>query len=226
MRPAPSSATQHPLDGLLGTTALVRVIRVLAVHGGGLAVGDIGRRARLSLPSTREAIARLAEAGLVRTVGVGRSSLCTFVDEHPLGGPLRKLFGAERAEFGRLLTGMRRATEQLSPAPVALWLYGSAARGKDRPTSDLDLAAVFQTTPDPGTGDRLREALAAAVPAYASRLSLITLSIGDVVRLAREDAQFWHELARDAVVLHGVAPVDLVEQTGGAPAGVGSAGAA
>lgn len=227
MRPSAASATLHPLDYLLGTPALVRVARVLTTHGGGLALADVARRARLALPSTREAVRRLTEAGLVALVGVGRSSLCTLRGEHPMAGPLAALFAAERAQFDALLGALRAAAIGLAEPPVALWLYGSVARREDGLTSDLDLAAVL-TTPGPQNADHLRDALAASAPGHAERLSVITLTLPDIGRLASEGehgAPFWRELARDAVVLFGDAPADVLAQArrssdAGAPAGV------
>ena len=227
MRPAAASATLHPLDYLLGTPALVRVTRVLATHGGGLALADVARRARLALPSTREAVRRLTEAGLVVLVDVGRSSLCTLRGEHPMAAPLAALFAAERAQFDGLLGALRAAAAGLAEPPVALWLYGSVARREDGPTSDLDLAAVL-ATPGPERADRLRGARAAAAPAHAARLSVITLAVPDIARLAAEGEQgapFWRELARDAVVLFGDAPADLLARAGVSHPAVPPAGA-
>lgn len=212
MRPPPASATLQPLDHLLGTPALVRVCRVLATHGTGLAVPDIARRARLSLPSTREAIRRLAEAAFVDVIGVGRSSICAIRREHPMAAAVAVLFAAERAQADALLEGLRMASANLRPSPVALWLYGSVARGEDGPTSDIDLALVADGGDATGSAEALREALATSVSEHAHRVSVVALTLEDAARLAHAGAPIWRELARDAVVLAGEAPAQVLER--------------
>ena len=106
---ASSSALFRPLDHILGTPALVRVLRVLAGHGGSLGVSDIARRARLALPSTRDALRRLRESEVVSAVGAGRSMVCALRPEHPLAQALVALYGAEREQADAVLEAIRRA---------------------------------------------------------------------------------------------------------------------
>ncbi len=214
MRPASSSATLQPLDHLLGTPALVRVARVLTSHGQGLAVPDLARRARLALPSTREAVRRLAEAGFVDVIGAGRSSIYAVRSEHPMAAPVAALFASERAQADALLDALRAAAASQRPAPVALWLYGSVARGEDRPTSDIDLALLVAGDDATGPTETFRDAAATAAPAHASRISVIGMTVADAARLAREGAAIWEELAREAVVLTGDAPAAVLELAG------------
>lgn len=217
MRPPAASATLHPLDHLLGTPALVRVARVLTAHGGSLAIPDIARRARLALPSTREAVRRLAEAAVVDMIGAGRSSICAIRPDHPMAASIAALFAAERAQADALLDGLRGAAASLRPPPVALWLYGSVARGEDGPTSDIDLAVVTGADDASAPAEALREALATSVPAHAHRMSVIGFTAADAARLAHDRAPFWGELARDAVVLSGESPAGVLAHAG-APA--------
>ena len=214
MRPTPASATLQPLDHLLGTPALVRVARVLTSHERGLAIPDLARRARLALPSTREAVRRLAEAGFVDVIGAGRSSICAVRPEHPMAAPVAAIFAAERAQADALLDGLRAAAASQCPSPVALWLYGSVARGEDRPTSDIDLAFVVDGVDATAPTERFRDAAAAAVPAHATRLSIIGLTVADAARLAHGGAPIWRELALEAVVLAGDAPAAVLERAG------------
>lgn len=125
---------------------MVRVARVLADHGGSLGVSDIARRARLALPSTRTALRRLLESEVVTAVGAGRSMVCALRPEHPLAPALTVLFAAEREQADTVLGAIRYAAAALRPAPLAVWLYGSVARGEDEPTSDIDIALGERTS--------------------------------------------------------------------------------
>ena len=213
MRPTSASALYQPLDHILGSPALVRVVRVLAGHGGSLGVSDIARRARISLPSTRAALRRLVEAELVSAVGAGRSVVCALRSAHPLVPALVALFASEREQADAVLSAIRRAAAALEPAPLAVWLYGSVARGEDVPTSDIDIALV-SAEEDPTTQlYALREAVVAAIPESEHRISLIGFGPRDVRRHVKEGAEVWQAMTRDAVVLAGDDPVAVVERT-------------
>lgn len=212
MRPPVSSALYHPLDHILGSPGLVRVARVLAGHGGSLGVSDIARRAKLALPSTRAALHRLLESEVVTAVGVGRSMVCTLRPAHPLMPALVALFAAEREQATVVLDAIRRAASSLRPAPLAVWLYGSVARGVDEPSSDIDVALVSALSEPTPQADALRNAISAELHGREHRVSVIALAPGDVARLARTSATFWRELERDAVVLAGDAPDGALEQ--------------
>jgi DNA-binding transcriptional ArsR family regulator len=220
-RPSRSSLFYHPLDEILGSPALVRVARVLAAHGGILGVSDIARRAKLSLPSVRAALRRLLELEVVTAVGAGRSMVCTLRPQHPLAPALVAMFDAEREQASGVLRAIREAAETLRPAPVALWLYGSVARGEDDAASNMDLALVSTESRPAMQADALRDAISLVLPARAHRISVVALGLDDVRRLAREPTDFWRELERDAVVLAGDAPAHVHERAAhGSEAGI------
>lgn len=209
MRPVASSALYHPLDDILGSSALVRVSRVLASHGGSLAVSDIAQRAKLTLPSVRAAVRRLLALEILTSAGAGRSLLYTLRRDHPLADALVALFRAEREQADLLFRTLRESAKRMRPAPLAIWLYGSVARGEDDAASDVDIALV-SADPHPSVqADAFREAIANALPDRARRVAVAGLALKDVRRLARARGKFWRELERDAVVLFGDAPAGI-----------------
>jgi predicted nucleotidyltransferase len=212
MRPPPASVLYYPLDEILASSALVRVARVLATHGGSLAVSDIARRARLTGPSVRAALRRLLQLEVAKAVGSGRSMVFALLPEHPLTPSLVALFEAEREQARAVLHAVRVAATTLDPPPLALWLYGSVARGHDSTSSDIDLALVSAESQPTAQADALRDAIADRLPGRAHRISVVALSPSDVRRLADEGDAFWRELERDAVVLAGDAPTAVREQ--------------
>ena len=219
MRPTASSSLYHPLDEILGTPALVRVLRVLAGHGASLGVSDIARRTRLALPSTRAALRRLLEAELVTGVGAGRSMVCALRMEHPLASALTALFVTERQQADTVLDAIRIAAAELRPRPLAVWLYGSVARGEDTPVSDVDIAMVSAQPEPSAQADALREAIATTLQSRAQRVSVIAFAPADVRRLAAERAEIWTELVRDAAVLIGDDPAGVLEHVSAEEAG-------
>ena len=212
MRPSPASTLYHPLDDVLGTRALVRVLRVLATHGGSLAVADIARRAKLTLPSVRTALRRLLDLEVTTGIGAGRSMVCELRQEHPLVPVLVSLFSVEQEQATTVLGAVREAAGRLDPAPWAVWLYGSVARGEDDAASDIDIALVTAAPESGAQADALRDAVLRTRAASAERVSVITMAPADVRRAARAKTPFWDNLRRDAVVLLGDAPADVLER--------------
>lgn len=190
----------------------MRVLRVLAAHGGDLAVADIARRAHLTLPSVRAALRQLLDLGVVTGIGAGRSMVCGLRRAHPLVPHLVSLFQAEQEQAEAVLVAVRQAAGRLDPAPWAVWLYGSVARGEDDVASDIDIALVTAAKDYGAQADALRDAVSRTRAAGADRLSVITMGPADVRRAVRENAPFWDNLTRDAVVLLGDAPADVLER--------------
>jgi biotin operon repressor len=150
---------QYPLDNLLGTPAAIRTLRVFCLFGGVLSPPTIVARAGISKNAVWVTLKRLTDVGVLRTIGQGRATGYELATDHPLVETLKMLFQLERRRADAMLTAVRRAAMRLSPAPRAVWLYGSVARNEDDAISDLDLAIVTddanasasaETTPSPG----------------------------------------------------------------------------
>jgi len=209
MRPPAASALHHPLDDIFGSRAAVRVIRVLAEHGGRLGVSDIARRARLSLPSVRTALRRLLELDVVTAVAVGRSMACALSEDHPLVPALSAIYAAERKQTVDLMRGIRKAASTVHPAPLAIWLYGSVARGEDDFASDIDVAIISSRGQPTRQAERLREAIGVTLPERSNRISVVALGPADLRLMVEKRSAFWREIERDTVVLSGDAPGDV-----------------
>ena len=107
------------------------------------------------------------------------------------------------------MRSQKRAAEKLQPTPIALWVYGSAARGSDRPDSDIDVALVSYATMPSIDAEELRKRIERTASSLARRVSVIALSHHDASRMAQRRSKFWRELERDAVVLFGDSPASF-----------------
>ncbi|MEO5589281.1 MAG: winged helix-turn-helix transcriptional regulator [Gemmatimonadaceae bacterium] len=209
MRPAATSLFYHPLEEILGSRAVVRVVRVLASHGGGLSNPDIARRARLSLPSVRTALRRLIAADVVVTSGSGRATLFTLEGQHPLTPALRELYAMERRSADTFLDEIRKATARLDPTPLAAWLFGSVSRTADESGSDIDIALLSSKGKVSSQAEMLREGIIASIPFMADRISIVGFGPNDIKRMIADRSAFWRRLERDAVVLTGDDPISV-----------------
>lgn len=220
MRPpsVASSTFRHPFDLVLGSTGNVRVLRTLAMEARPLVAPEIVERTKLNHSGTLQILTSLAQSGLIEVFGSARSKRYQLRREHPLAVSLVALFDAEASRATQVLDDIRAVVNDASSAShgsvLALWLYGSVARGDDGPRSDLDLAIVFE---EESRVDASVHAIRQRIEALETRacisISVLGLSTADVRRLAGGDP-WWETLRADAVPLLGVAPDSLAERVG------------
>ncbi|HEY0478239.1 MAG TPA: nucleotidyltransferase domain-containing protein [Kofleriaceae bacterium] len=90
---------------------------------------------------------------------------------------------------------LSKLRERLVPVAglVAVYLFGSVARGEARPSSDVDLGVLYEVTP-PATLDGMGFDLAAELEAAAGRKV-------DLVVLNRASADLIHRVLRDGILV-------------------------
>lgn len=206
-RPSNQSAQRYPLTGIFGVEANVRLLRELSRHGGRLSAPDLAARAGLARASAWRALAGLEKAGIVASEGSERTRLYRLRGEHSLSAVISDLFEAEETRFASIREILRFEAYRLGA--LAVWIYGSVARGEDRPDSDLDI--VFVAGPD--EQDRAANAFREALVEPAERLGFVPsvtgLSLGDIERLSDERDPWWAGVVADATAVMGPRPDEL-----------------
>jgi predicted nucleotidyltransferase len=136
------------LNAALGSTAKVRVLRAVLP----LTSAVSGREARAlagvrSQGGAQQALAQLAQLGILREERIRGSRLYRVNGDHHLVPCIRALFEAEQRRFGLLRDLVRAALESkgLLVRVHFVVLFGGVARGEARPDSDLDLLVVTDT---------------------------------------------------------------------------------
>lgn len=206
MRTQPQSFLRQPLSAVFANAASARVLRVLAQHGGELSAPMLAQRSRLTRPSVLAALDHLAALGFVDSIGSVRQRLHRIDNRHPLAPAISALFAAEADRFDRIIEAVQAAATESGVA--AAWLYGSVARGEDRPGSDIDIAIVAST--DLATEKMaVRDALRAFEGELRFSASVVALDAADIRRLAQEGDPWWRALLAEAVPLVGPDPQTL-----------------
>jgi predicted nucleotidyltransferase len=122
-----------------------------------------------------------------------------------------RLFRKEARRPDVFLKRVRRVSKALTPVPMAVWLFGSAARLEDTAGGDIDLAVIG---PDEKTADRaataLREALVAVEAKLGVTASVLPMALSKVKHVARAEHPLWLSLRRDAIPLMGPLPDALI----------------
>jgi predicted nucleotidyltransferase len=202
----PSSALQQPLDAIFGTPAAVRVLRVLVHHGGALSPPTVAQRAEITRSGANKTLGHLADLRIVDIVGQGRYVSYQLNVRHPLSGTIAALFGAERQRVDAIFDCIRHTAEALSPKPIAVWLYGSAARGDDTMGSDFDIAVVGQEADVQMQTDAISQALLDEAERWMIQPAIIRLGTDAIRDMERDQALLWQNLKREGIPIFGVAP--------------------
>lgn len=218
MRPPKESqgALRAPLNHLLGTEANVRLLRVLSSSGKELGTAELSRRTALTYSAVSRALHGLIDAGIVVPVGAERGLRVRYRPEHPLAGALRSLFTAERERRGRILEGVRRAADSLSPPPRAVWIEGPAATDEDQTGDVLSVGLLTGSRELARVQELLRGALAEVERREDVTIEVRGRTLPDLA--ATPDAEI--AALRSALPLLGPAPstyLELPEESGKAP---------
>src|SRR5579859_3479281 len=180
MRISPQSFLRQPLSAVFANPANVRILRALVRHGGELSAPLLAELSRMTKPSVLGALECLGALGYVESVGSGRQRLHRIDDRQPLLPALAALFAAEDRRFESVIESVRAAA--VAAGATAGWLYGSVARGEDRPDSDLDVA-IFASCDAGSAKMKMREALREAEDRLRFTASVLGLGTPDILRL-------------------------------------------
>ncbi|MGZ8379129.1 MAG: MarR family transcriptional regulator [Gemmatirosa sp.] len=132
-----------PLEDVFGDRLNVTVLRLLSQMASGMSGNGLARRLGLQQSAVHKALERLVARGIVTRSDVGRAAAYTLDDRREV---VRRVvlpaFRAEARLTERLRWALQRRALALRPAPAAVVLYGSVARGDPAP-GDVDLLVVL-----------------------------------------------------------------------------------
>ncbi|MER8709030.1 nucleotidyltransferase domain-containing protein [Mesorhizobium sp. M1088] len=212
-RSTAQSALRYPLTIMLGTDASVRLLRELSRHGGLLSSPLLAARSGLARASVWSALATLEGIGIVSSEGTGRARLYRLNDRHPLATSLETLFEQEALRYSNIRAVVTEAVSAVRPNVLAAWIYGSVARGEDRPDSDLDIAVVTPSEKLESALQEIREALVTHGEELGFNPSVVGLTPQDVARLSSTGDPWWGGVEANALLVLGPRPDELATKT-------------
>jgi hypothetical protein len=145
------SSLRYPLDNVLGTPAMVRLIRVLVYDvNGAVGITEATKLAGLTPPGTRKAMESLERLGVVSRVGTGRAQKYAPKENNPYLPLLREMFSLEQRQHEELLQELRNAVG--IPEIKEAWLRDIPTE----PSHNLELIVVAETKTINWIGNELR----------------------------------------------------------------------
>ncbi len=213
VRPLKSAGARfllRPLNVVFGAPGHIAILRALAGAGRGLTGREVARAAGIAQRAAMEGLDRLEAARLVRRTPAGRAYLFELERDHRLVKrgilPLIEEEGEIRAETFRRL---RRAFEG---AVLGGCVFGSAARGEERPGSDLDVCLVVR---HPGEKDGVQARASRVLPGLRKDLgvlaSFLVLTRAELARGCREGSRFFRALVGEGERFAGRGLKDLLD---------------
>jgi predicted nucleotidyltransferase len=204
-----------PLDGVLGSITKVRLLRAIVPLTRPVALREAARLAGVSVAAAQAALQDLADLQIVERREATAQHLYRFNREHALAPPIEQLFGAEHGRRQAIIDSLAKKLRSKPARGVrSAAIFGSAARGDDRPGSDLDVLIIVR---DVQSERQVQEAMADLGPVLERtqglRLSPMILTIDELLRRARGGDPFVSEVVKDGMSVLGPSVESLLRQT-------------
>jgi predicted nucleotidyltransferase len=210
-RQPPAGPLRAPLSYALGTPAKVALLRLLAPRGDPVSQREAARRTGIQVRSAQRALDDLVALGVETRLAGGREHLVRLNSDHRMAPALTILFDAEADLFRALRQTLSEVATRHRPKPVALLLFGSAARGDDRLDSDLDVLGVARTQEEAGALlERLAAAAAAIRTTFGAELRPVVLTVAQLRSQWRTRGSLPRRAAEDALLVLGRTLPELV----------------
>ena len=201
---------RRPVEAVVGGVQ-GRLLAVLAEVTAPLTLRTMARLADVSPAQASRVLPRLVELGLVERREVPPASQLLLVRENVAAQLVLALADARTTVLQR----MGEAAADIRPAPRAIVVFGSFARGEADDESDIDVLVV---RPDDIDEDDQRwseslEAWRRQVRAIAGNgVEMLEATAAEAVAKLRGRSELWRDIRRDGIVVHGAGLRELTEK--------------
>ncbi|MEM2874632.1 MAG: nucleotidyltransferase domain-containing protein [Candidatus Hadarchaeales archaeon] len=132
------------LEDLLGTKSDIKILRTLCEYPTKeFNESELARVSRVGQKTVNRMMPKYVGYGIVNVRTIGRANVYSLNSEHYIVKQLMQLFKAEsvaRLELERRLREAFKDDEDI----ISLVVFGSLARGEEKPTSDIDVFVVAE----------------------------------------------------------------------------------
>lgn len=189
-----------PLDLILSSASKLRLLRALHGTHAPMSGREAAAAAGVAVQPAQRALAELVAVGVVRRDDTRSQHLYTLNRENVLvRSALEPLFQAEAARVGTVFREVAEALGGTAAEHVAgMYLFGSAARGKDRVGSDFDVLTVVTSRQHvDSTHEALAQSADALYTRHGLRLSVVVLDLPKLRKMHGKGDALVTELLRD-----------------------------
>lgn len=192
-----------PLDSILSSVGKLRLLRALHAASSPMSGREAAGIAGISVQPAQRALRDLVALGVVRRDDTRSQYLYTLNRENYLvRRSIGPLFEAEQERVDEVFRDLRKAVSRFESGArrrvEGVYLFGSAARGKDVIGSDLDVAAVVAA---PQHVNEVHETLAQLAPSlyslYGLRISALVIDLKKLRAMHADGDALIGQLLRD-----------------------------
>jgi predicted nucleotidyltransferase len=174
-----------------------------------LSVTGLAARTALTPQGVRKILDLLVGCGAVAMLGQAKTRLYG-IGTHPIMESIVRLFEEEENAYSGAIKLLRECVGE-NEGVIAAWIYGSVARGEDRPNSDIDIAIVTLDTELERVTEEVRSAIDELVDRLPFPASIVSLGKSDIPARSKT-TKWWESLLKEAIVLKGDRPDVLIRK--------------
>ncbi len=183
------------LEDILGSKIKIRILRLFYRTKGSYTGRDIAKLIDCSPEATRKALNDLVSNGLLKLDYVGTSHNYYLNEDHMLVDKVvKKAFFAEQNSIREIA---RIFKEQLGDGFQKAVIFGSVAKKKERPDSDIDILVVIRNSTNlDSIEDQVNKAANLATAASGNPVMPIVIQAGEYERKKKAKSRqgIWKEI--------------------------------
>lgn len=198
----------HIVHELCGDSVYLGITAVLLKSPEGVSGRGLAGLLKVSTFKVHHSLKFLAAQGILKATVVGKSHLYRLNPDHIL---VRKviLLLLDFQENIYLELG-REVMTRLKPKPLSIILYGSVARGEEKPDSDIDLFLVYKTPRKMGRISENELWMEIVTRRYGNFVSVRRGTIDQLQGRYKERDELMRNIVKEGKVIAGLSMTDLL----------------
>jgi predicted nucleotidyltransferase len=200
---------KQPLDKILGQQSKIKVLRYLSQYPGEYTGREIARAVGLSHPIVHSVLASLKEEGVILMRKFGKSLLFSLAKDHQLVKEIIFPIFKKEANFIERITQL--IAKKIKYPIESIILYGSIAKNKEGPKSDLDFLVVLPSNISPEKVEkRLLEFNTEIIKQYGNQLSPLVINKTDFLKRLKKKDKLLKNILKEGKVVFGKSISELI----------------
>lgn len=195
---------------LLGDKCNIKTLFILAHHPEGLTGRGLAHLVGVSTFKMHTVLKFLTAQGVLIKTNVGNGNLYRLNEEHVLiKQVLTSLFDFQKG----LIDGLGSdVIKKFEPKPISVILYGSIARGDDKPDSDIDIVLIYNDREKPKEVD---DKIWQDIPfKYGNNLSVKHVSVTELKEALNKKDSFARNLIKEGRSIAGMSLMEVLNYGG------------